>query len=145
MIKCKNCLPGQGCFAQARAKIYGVKEYGAVVGEAAMINEIYQRGPITCSVAVTEQLRNYTSGIFVDKSGRMADDHDVSVTGWGEENGTKFWIIRNSWGSYWGEGGNFRLIRGINNLDIEGDCSWGVPTDTWTNDARNETKLAPED
>jgi cathepsin X len=53
MIKCKNCMPGEGCWAQARAKIYGVKEYGAVVGEAAMMNEIYQRGPITCSVAVT--------------------------------------------------------------------------------------------
>jgi len=38
MIKCKNCLPGQGCWAQARAKIYGVKEYGLVKGEAAMMN-----------------------------------------------------------------------------------------------------------
>ena len=145
MIKCKNCMPGQGCWAQNRAKIYTVNEYGEVKGQAAMMNQIYQRGPITCSVAVTEQLRNYTGGIFVDKSGRMADDHDVSVSGWGEENGTKYWIVRNSWGSYWGEGGNFRLIRGINNLDIEGDCSWGVPADTWSKDIRNETKLAPED
>ena len=48
------------------------------------MNEIYQRGPITCSVAVTEELRNYTTGVFVDKTGRLADDHDVSVTGWGE-------------------------------------------------------------
>jgi len=82
-------------------------------------------------------LRNYTSGIFVDKTGRVEEDHDVSITGWGEENGTKYWIIRNSWGSYWGEGGTFRLIRGINNLGIEHDCSWAVPTDTWTNDVRN--------
>ena len=110
-----------------------------------MMNEIYQRGPITCAIAVTQELRNYTSGIFVDKTGRVELDHDISVTGWGEENGTKYWIIRNSWGSYWGEGGTFRLIRGINNLNIEGDCSWAVPTDTWTNDVRNETKLAPED
>ncbi len=102
-----------------------------------MLNEIYQRGPISCSVSVTEQLRNYTSGIFVDKTGRTSDDHEVSVTGWGEENGTKYWIIRNSWGSYWGENGTFRLIRGINNLNIEGMCAWAVPTDTWTNDIRN--------
>lgn len=35
-----------------------------------MINEIYQRGPITCAIAVTNELINYTGGIFVDKTGR---------------------------------------------------------------------------
>ena len=67
-----------------------------------MINEILQRGPITCAIAVTQDLINYTGGIFVDKTGTKELDHDISVTGWGEENGTKFWVIRNSWGSYWG-------------------------------------------
>lgn len=67
------------------------------------------------------------------------------MTGWGEENGTKYWVIRNSWGSYWGEGGNFRLIRGIDNLGIESTCSWATPTDTWTNDIRNETKPKAEE
>lgn len=53
-IKCKNCLPGKGCWAQERAKIYGVNEFGEVKGEEDMMNEIYQRGPITCAIAVTE-------------------------------------------------------------------------------------------
>ena len=105
-----------------------------------MMNEILQRGPITCAIAVTQQLVNYTGGIFNDTTGRVELDHDISVTGWGEEDGVKYWIVRNSWGSYWGEGGNFRLIRGTNNLNIEGACSWAVPEDTWTKDVRNETK-----
>lgn len=67
-----------------------------------MMNEIHQRGPITCAIAVTKQLVNYTEGIFEDKTGRKELDHDISVVGWGEQNGTKYWIIRNSWGSYWG-------------------------------------------
>lgn len=104
-----------------------------------------QRGPITCAIAVTQALINYTGGIFEDKTGRLELDHDISVTGWGEEDGVKYWVIRNSWGSYWGEGGNFRLIRGKNNLNIESYCSWAVPTDTWTKDIRNETKLSPQD
>ena len=144
-IKCKNCLPGKGCWAQQRAKIYSVSEYGNVTGEENMINEIYQRGPITCAIAVTQELVNYTGGIFEDKTGRKELDHDISVVGWGEENGTKYWIIRNSWGSYWGEGGNFRLIRGVDNLGIESTCSWAVPLDTWTKDLRNETKPHAED
>ena len=112
-----------------------------------MMNEIYQRGPITCGVAVTQELRNYTSkdGVFRDYTGRTAYDHVVSITGWGEENGTKYWIIRNSWGSYWGINGNFKLIRGINNLGIEQECSWAVPRDTWTSDDRNKTKPGPDD
>lgn len=88
---------------------------------------------------------NYTGGIFEDTTGRVELDHDISVTGWGEEDGVKYWIIRNSWGSYWGEGGDFRLIRGVDNLGIESTCSWATPVDTWTNDVRNETKANAED
>lgn len=35
-----------------------------------MMNEIYQRGPITCAIAVTQELVNYTGGIFKDTTGR---------------------------------------------------------------------------
>ena len=48
-IKCKNC--SSTCSAQRFAKIYSVGEYGVIThegGELAMMNEIYQRGPIAC-------------------------------------------------------------------------------------------------
>ena len=64
----------------------------------------------------------YNGGIFKDKSGRKKNDHEVEVVGYGIENGTKYWIIKNSWGSYWGENGMLRLVRGINNLWIEHNC-----------------------
>jgi cathepsin X len=83
-IMCKNCLPGKGCWAQEKAKVYTVDEFGTLDTVEDMMNEIYQRGPITCEVAITSELKNYTSGIFVDKTGRTADDHVVTINGWGE-------------------------------------------------------------
>lgn len=97
-----------------------------------MMQEIYQRGPIACGVAVPDALENYTSGIFNDTTGDMNIVHDISVVGWGIENGTKFWTVRNSWGSHFGEQGFFRIVRGTNNIAIESDCSWATPKDTWT-------------
>lgn len=78
-----------------------------------MMNEIYQRGPIVCGMAVTQQFLNYTGGIFVDYTNATDIDHDISIVGWGvSNNGTPYWIGRNSWGSYWGEKGFFQIIRG---------------------------------
>jgi len=88
---------------------------------------------------------NYTGGIYVDNTTFSDYNHDVSIVGWGEDQGVKYWLIRNSWGSYWGEQGLFKLIRGVNNTGIEGYCSYAIPLDTWTNDERNTTNPGPEE
>jgi len=62
------------------------------------MNEIYQRGPVACGMAVTDEFEKYTGGIFVDETGAKSLDHDISIVGYGVENGIKFWKVRNSWG-----------------------------------------------
>ena len=141
-VKCLNCDPNTGCFIPTSYYVYGIEEYGPVNGEDAMINEIYHRGPIVCSIAVTDALENYTSGILNDTTGSTEPDHDISVVGYGVENGVKYWLVRNSWGTYWGENGFFRIVRGTNNLGIENDCAWAVPRDTWSVGDKNHTKIS---
>jgi len=56
-------------------------------------------------------------------------DHSISLVGYGtdDESGQDYWIGRNSWGSYWGEGGFFKIVRGTNNLGVEANCQYAVP------------------
>eukprot|EP00928_Gymnodinium_smaydae_P052266 TRINITY_DN3605_c0_g1_i2.p3 TRINITY_DN3605_c0_g1~~TRINITY_DN3605_c0_g1_i2.p3 ORF type:complete len:149 (-),score=26.56 TRINITY_DN3605_c0_g1_i2:222-668(-) len=52
----------------------------------------------------------------------------MEITGWGETaDGTKYWVVRNSWGTYWGNAGWFLLERGTNSLLSEKNCDWAVP------------------
>ena len=140
-IKCDNCAPEKGCWNQDNYKVYNTDEFGHVKGEQAMMQEIYQRGPIACGVAVPDSLEKYTGGIYNDKTGDTNIVHDISVVGYGVENGVKYWTVRNSWGTQFGEDGFFRVIRGVNNIAIETDCAWATPKDTWTADKRHKNTL----
>lgn len=93
--------------------------------------EIYARGPVAAAVA-GRSLHNYTGGIFTDDSASRETTHMVSLVGWGTSgdgsgNGTRYWIARNSWGSYWGEMGYFRIEMGKNTLGIESLIAWATP------------------
>lgn len=52
----------------------------------------------------------------------------ISVVGWGTDAKLgKYWNVRNSWGTSWGENGFFRVQMGHNSLSIEDSCAWAVP------------------
>lgn len=62
----------------------------------------------------------YSEGVFTGECGKELD-HGVAIVGYGSaQDGTKYWIVRNSWGSEWGEKGYIRMQRGIE--DKEGLC-----------------------
>ena len=92
-----------------------------------MMQEIYLRGPISCGISMPFALEDYKGGIFEDKTGDLDIVHDVSIVGWGEKDGVKYWTVRNSWGEHFGEDGFCHVGRGTNNLAIESDCSWATP------------------
>ena len=105
-----------------------VAEYGVVTGVENMKKEIYARGPIACSIN-SEPIGEYNKGIVDFPDAPRVTNHVISIIGWGKnkENNSEYWIVRNSWGQYWGELGFFRIKLGENQLNIEQDCAWVTP------------------
>ena len=88
---------------------------------AKMQDAIVMYGPLAVSLDAAK-FNSYISGIM-DGSGCSSSSHNhaVLVVGWGVDatTSTKYWIIKNSWGSYWGESGYVRLVRGSNACAVE--------------------------
>ena len=108
-----------------------IAEYGTVVGESKIMAEVYARGPIAAGVNA-EPILDYTGGVIPQTKFSKQVNHIVSITGWGTDMNQPagqqdYWIVRNSWGEYWGEMGFFRISRGTNNLGIEDNCAWATP------------------
>ena len=125
---CRQCDTFGNCNF-VNGTLYHISEYGNVTGEIEMMMEIYTRGPIACSVyAHTDSFLKYTSGVITDDTPYNVTTHVISLIGWGMDNGVKYWIGRNSFGTEWGEGGWFKIERGKNTLNIERHpCAWAVP------------------
>lgn len=76
-------------------------------------NAIYTYGPVTTRVCVGSIFGSYTGGVFNTDEGSCTN-HLVALVGWNDSDQT--WILRNSWGSDWGEGGYMRIKWGISGV-----------------------------
>ena len=91
-------------------------------------SEIYARGPVACTINA-EPLVKYTGGVMDVPHESRQVNHVISIVGWGhdEDSNKSYWIVRNSWGEYWGEMGYVRVVMGSNQLGLESECVWAVP------------------
>jgi cathepsin X len=115
---------GGQCVGLSQYPNVTVAEYGQVSGADSMAKEIYARGPIACGISA-EPILTYESGIVNNPNQDI--DHVVSVVGWGNDaKEGQYWIVRNSWGEYWGEMGYVRVAKGNNALGLESGCAWAT-------------------
>jgi cathepsin L len=82
-------------------------------------------GPVSIAIDVTEEkFMLYKDGVFVDDTCLNTENdlnHGVLVVGYGtttsdDDKNMDYWIVKNSWGSSWGEDGYIRMARNMNNM-----------------------------
>ena len=69
--------------------------------------------PIATSIdAASMSFYNYSEGIFDDPKCGTSLNHATLVVGYGAEysTGKEYWIMKNSWGTYWGDEGYIKIL-----------------------------------
>jgi C1A family cysteine protease len=80
---------------------------------AAMKAAMCQYGPLTAAVAATPAFIAYTGGVF-DEGSNSSINHAIVLVGWDDQRGA--WLLRNSWGTNWGENGYMWIEYGTNSV-----------------------------
>jgi len=102
--------------------------YGAC-NEYEMKKSLVENGPLSVSFEVYNDFMMYKSGVYHHTKLLMSSgfepfqltNHAVLLVGYGhdQEVGEDYWIVKNSWGTGWGENGFFRMRRGVDECAIE--------------------------
>lgn len=91
---------------------YLVQDYGQVGADTASIKGAIENGPVNVAVAAgNNAFMYYTGGIITSSDGCPTSiDHAIVAVGWGSDaTDGDYYIVRNSWGTGWGESGYVRI------------------------------------
>jgi C1A family cysteine protease len=102
-----KCVSSVDQFYRFKANL---RSYRPFTGIENIKTELVANGPMSTGMRTFEDFSAYKGGIYNYAWGRETDPHAVILVGYGVENGTNYWLIRNSWGTKWGENGYFRII-----------------------------------
>ena len=87
----------------------------------AMMNALTLQ-PVSVAIEADQrEFQLYKSGVFTTSCGTNLD-HGVLVVGYGTSNGQDYYLVKNSWGTSWGDGGYIMLGRGPSYNNGAGQC-----------------------
>ncbi|XP_062869412.1 procathepsin L [Trichomycterus rosablanca] len=109
----------QPCFYDSKKAVAHISDYRFIPtgNEQALADALAAIGPITVAIdADHASFLFYSSGIYEEPACNPNNlSHAVLLVGYGSDGGQDYWIIKNSWGTGWGEGGYMRMIRNGSN------------------------------
>jgi len=86
-------------------------------GDETALATAANKQPISVAIdAALDSFQHYSTGIYYEpKCSSTALDHGVLVVGYGTEADGDYWLVKNSWGTSWGENGYIQMARNQNN------------------------------
>jgi len=108
------------CTSEKSKYVIGVKSYTTIDGEDQMASYVQSTGPL--SVCLDASSWNSYKGGIMSVCGNSVD-HCVQAVGVDASAGG-YWLVRNSWGTSWGENGYIRLAYGKDTCAISSDPTY---------------------
>ncbi|KAI0495917.1 hypothetical protein KFK09_022224 [Dendrobium nobile] len=118
-----TCNTQKAATAEAAATIKGYEDV-PTNNEFALMQAVANQ-PVSVAIdANSSDFKLYAGGVFTGQCGTNID-HGVAVVGYGTDSeGTSFWLVKNSWGTSWGEQGYIRMQRNV--TDAQGLCGIAI-------------------
>ena len=107
----RNC----GAINNWQRRAVKIAEWTPLDRPAQMKQWIATRGPAIGSMQVYEDFQMYGGGIYRYAAGDKVGGHAVCVVGYNDPD--RYWIIKNSWSTGWGEDGFARIAYGQVGID----------------------------
>lgn len=108
---CDSSLESQTVSGSAPSSYTDVQQ-GSV---SALMDAVAQQ-PVSVAIQADQMsFQHYSSGVLTSGCGQQLD-HGVLAVGYGTEDGTDFWKVKNSWGPTWGDNGYILIERSDANL-----------------------------
>ncbi|XP_019157415.1 PREDICTED: ervatamin-B-like [Ipomoea nil] len=107
-----------------------ITRYQSVAPNEIALQTAVTNRPVSVGVLIDEAVfKNYRVGVFsgINGTGNCGSGviHAMTVIGYGTSSeGEKYWLLKNSWGTGWGENGYMRMARGINDAGVCSVNKW---------------------